>query len=73
MEYLYKLPGFSMVRDWACSECLKLIKYDDESTRYLNIGPVTKAMNMLIRWMDDPKGDAVNRYGKGSRVGSMGL
>ena len=45
----------------AMAECMKLMKYEDESTRYIDIGPVNKFINMLCCWLDDPDGEAFER------------
>ena len=34
----------------------------DESTRYICIGPVNKAINMLSCWCEDPDSQAFKRY-----------
>jgi cycloartenol synthase len=43
---------------WIRANALKLtmnhIHYEDENTRYINIGPVNKVMNMLSCWFQDP-------------------
>ena len=30
------------------------IHYEDENTRYVDIGPVNKVINMLCCWLEDP-------------------
>ena len=34
----------------------------DENTRYICIGPVNKAINMLCCWFEDPESEAFKRY-----------
>ena len=34
----------------------------DENTRYIDIGPVNKVINMLACWFDDPDSDAFRRH-----------
>ena len=36
--------------------------YEDANTRYINIGPVNKVINMLVQWLADPGSDAVKRW-----------
>ena len=33
----------------------------DENTRYVCIGPVNKAINMLCCWLEDPESEAFKR------------
>ena len=33
----------------------------DENTRYIDIGPVNKAMNLLCCWFEDPDSEAFRR------------
>lgn len=35
-------------------QCMKHIHYEDENTRYVDIGPVNKVINMLCCWFEDP-------------------
>ena len=38
------------LRGWACRVAARHVQYEDENTRYVDIGPVNKAMNMLVAW-----------------------
>jgi cycloartenol synthase len=38
------------LRGWACRVAARHARYEDENTRYVDIGPVNKAMNMLVAW-----------------------
>jgi cycloartenol synthase len=49
------------LRSKALQEVLKLVAYEDENTRFIDIGPVNKVINMMCRWFDDPEGDAFKR------------
>jgi hypothetical protein len=65
---LYKLEGVFLgplkwLRRRALKEVMKLVTYEDENTRYIDIGPVNKALNMLCCWFDDPDGAAFKRCG----------
>lgn len=35
-------------------QVMKHIHYEDENTRYVDIGPVNKVINMLCCWFEDP-------------------
>ncbi|KAK9866458.1 hypothetical protein WJX84_004983 [Apatococcus fuscideae] len=52
----------SGLRQAALKECMKLIHYEDESTRYLDIGPVNKVLNMLACWFEDPQSEQFARH-----------
>jgi cycloartenol synthase len=54
----------SWLRGKAIEECMALIHYEDYSTRYVDIGPVNKALNMLACYFEDPASDAFKRCGK---------
>ncbi|CAD7703492.1 unnamed protein product, partial [Ostreobium quekettii] len=57
----YLLMGSSL-RKKALKETLKLIHYEDDSTRYVDIGPVNKALNLLACWFEDPDSVAFKRH-----------
>ena len=48
-------PGRAL-RSMACALAMKHVHYEDENTRYIDIGPVNKVMNMLCCWFEDPEG-----------------
>ncbi|KAL3700609.1 hypothetical protein R1sor_018631 [Riccia sorocarpa] len=54
-------PG-SKLREKALAECMKHIHYEDENTRYICIGPVNKALNMLSVFVEDPNSEAFKRH-----------
>lgn len=37
------------------------IHYEDENTRYVDIGPVNKVINMLCCWFEDPDSTAFKK------------
>ncbi|VAI68040.1 unnamed protein product [Triticum turgidum subsp. durum] len=47
------------LRDKALKNLMKHIHYEDESTKYLGICPINKALNMICCWIDDPNSDAL--------------
>lgn len=46
------LPG---VRRMALAKLHDLVRMEDENTNCQTIGPVSKAFNMLVRWVEDGK------------------
>ena len=48
-------PGRAL-RSAALKLAMKHVHYEDENTRYIDIGPVNKVMNMLCCWFEDPSG-----------------
>lgn len=52
----------SRLRNKALAECMKHIHYEDENTRYIDIGPVNKVLNMLCCWFEDPGSEAFRRH-----------
>mmetsp|Transcript_41349 Transcript_41349/g.95486 ORF Transcript_41349/g.95486 Transcript_41349/m.95486 type:complete len:558 (+) Transcript_41349:167-1840(+) len=45
-------PLLRMVRKWGLSIALDYMKAEDLQTNFVDIGPVNKAMNMLVCWID---------------------
>jgi cycloartenol synthase len=54
-------PVGSWLRKRGLEETMKLMKYEDESTNYIDIGPVNKVINMLACWIHDPEGQEFRR------------
>ena len=50
---LYEYSPKAFIRNIALKEAIKQIRMEDENTDYLDIGPVNKAMIMLIVWLED--------------------
>ncbi|PIA29068.1 hypothetical protein AQUCO_06300029v1 [Aquilegia coerulea] len=46
------------LREKALSSAMQHIHYEDESTRYICLGPVNKVLNMLCCWVEDPNSEA---------------
>eukprot|EP00198_Chlamydomonas_reinhardtii_P000539 XP_001689874.1 cycloartenol synthase [Chlamydomonas reinhardtii] len=62
---LYKAENVlqgSWLRRAALAECMKHIHYEDENTRYVDIGPVNKVINMLACWLEEPGGKAFQKH-----------
>ncbi|KAF8822240.1 putative Cycloartenol synthase [Cardiosporidium cionae] len=53
-QYLSHWKPFSLVKKHAQRFALKNIQFEDEITHYLNLGPVNKVLNMLVRHIQDP-------------------
>ena len=63
---LYKLEPLFMgplkwLRKRALAEVMMLVNYEDENTRYIDIGPVNKVINMVCCWFADREGQAFKR------------
>nr|KJB83338.1 hypothetical protein B456_013G241900 [Gossypium raimondii] len=54
---LKKWP-LSKLRKKALHTVMQHIHYEDESTNYICIGPVSKMLNMVCCWVEDPKSEA---------------
>lgn len=52
----------SSIRERALKRCIDQIHYEDENTRYVDIGPVNKVINMLACWIEDPNSDAFRKH-----------
>ncbi|XBI77771.1 hypothetical protein VPH35_087583 [Triticum aestivum] len=50
-------PG-SNLREKALDNVMKHIKYEDETTQYICIGPLNKMLNMICCWVEDPNSEA---------------
>ncbi|KAM0835428.1 hypothetical protein ACQ4PT_062940 [Festuca glaucescens] len=50
------------LRERALSNIMKHIHYDDEATKYVNICPINKALNMICCWIEDPNSDAFKQH-----------
>ncbi|XP_023772895.1 cycloartenol Synthase [Lactuca sativa] len=54
---LMRWPG-KKLREKALRTAMEHIHYEDDSTRYICIGPVNKVLNMLCCWVEDPNSEA---------------
>ena len=50
------------LRRRALRKVMAHIHYEDENTRYVDIGPVNKVVNMLCCWLEDPDGEAFKKH-----------
>ncbi|KAF5175469.1 Cycloartenol synthase [Thalictrum thalictroides] len=46
------------LREKALRSAMQHIHYEDESTRYICLNPITKVLNMLCCWVEDPNSEA---------------
>jgi cycloartenol synthase len=44
------------------AQVMKHVHYEDENTRYIDIGPVNKIINMLCCWFEDPDSLAFKKW-----------
>jgi len=61
---LYRIDHFipDFLRAAALRRCIEMIHYEDETTHYVNLGPVNKAMNMLCCWWEDPESEYFKKH-----------
>ncbi|KAJ6678906.1 TERPENE CYCLASE/MUTASE FAMILY MEMBER [Salix purpurea] len=59
---LTRWPFNQLIRKKALEVTMKHIHYEDESSRYITIGCVEKALCMLSCWVEDPDGVAFKRH-----------
>ncbi|XP_058113477.1 cycloartenol synthase 2-like isoform X1 [Magnolia sinica] len=57
-EPLLRKWPFSKLREKALSVTMQHIHYQDENSWYISIGPVSKVLNMVCYWVDDPSSEA---------------
>ncbi|VAI00099.1 hypothetical protein VPH35_070650 [Triticum aestivum] len=50
------------LRDKALKNLMKHMHYEDESTKYIGISPINKALDMICCWIDDPNSDALRLH-----------
>lgn len=60
---VYDRVAPSWIRTKALERAYRLVKMEDENTSYQTIGPVSKAMNMLCRWVEEgPDSEAFQQH-----------
>ncbi|XP_048544760.1 achilleol B synthase-like isoform X4 [Triticum urartu] len=50
------------LRAKALKNLMKHMHYEDESTQYIGISPINKALDMICCWIDDPNSDALKLH-----------
>ncbi|GLT28649.1 hypothetical protein SLA2020_035650 [Shorea laevis] len=58
---LMKWP-LSKVRQRALTSVMQLIHHEDQTTHYICLAPVNKALNMVCCWVEDPNSEAYKRH-----------
>ncbi|TVU08995.1 hypothetical protein EJB05_42429, partial [Eragrostis curvula] len=53
---------FNKLRERALSHILEHIHYEDETTQYIGLCLITKALNMICCWVENPNSDAFKRH-----------
>ncbi|QCD93398.1 cycloartenol synthase [Vigna unguiculata] len=53
---------FNKIREKALEVAIKGIRYEDESTRYIQGGCIDKSASLLACWVDDPNGDSFKKH-----------
>lgn len=60
---VYEPFHFSWYREQAVEMCYDHIRQDDIMTNYISIGPISKMINMLVRWLvDGPESEAFRQH-----------
>ncbi|CAL4889387.1 unnamed protein product [Urochloa decumbens] len=62
VEPLLNYWPLNKLRERALSCILEHIHYEDETTQYIGLCPVTKALNMICLWVENPNSDALKRH-----------
>uniref|UniRef100_A0A0D9XXR6 Squalene cyclase N-terminal domain-containing protein n=1 Tax=Leersia perrieri TaxID=77586 RepID=A0A0D9XXR6_9ORYZ len=50
------------LRERALRHMMEHIRYEDDNTRYVGLCPVTKALNMICCWVENPNSDTLKRH-----------
>ncbi|GFS43723.1 lanosterol synthase 1 [Actinidia rufa] len=53
---------FSRLRKKALNTVMQHIHYEDENTQYICLGPVSKVLNMVCCWVEDPNSEAIRLH-----------
>ncbi|XP_062230086.1 achilleol B synthase-like [Phragmites australis] len=62
MEPVLNCWPINKLRERSLSHIMEHIHYEDEITQYVGLCPVTKALNMICRWVENPNSDALKRH-----------
>ncbi|RCV23074.1 hypothetical protein SETIT_4G270200v2 [Setaria italica] len=58
---LNRWPG-NKLREQALDNLMEHIHYQDETTKYIGISPIDKALNMICCWVESPNSDAFKQH-----------
>ncbi|PSS20729.1 Cycloartenol synthase [Actinidia chinensis var. chinensis] len=53
---------FSRLRKKSLNTVMQHIHYEDENTQYICLGPVSKVLNMVCCWVEDPNSEAIRLH-----------
>ncbi|KAG8089612.1 hypothetical protein GUJ93_ZPchr0011g28904 [Zizania palustris] len=53
---------FNKLRETSLRNLIKHIYYEDESTKYIGLCPINKALNMICCWIENPNSDAFKKH-----------
>ncbi|KAJ1276758.1 hypothetical protein BS78_05G239300 [Paspalum vaginatum] len=62
VEPMLNIWPMNKVREKALRHILEHIHYEDETTQYIGLCPVTKALNMICCWVENPSSDVLKRH-----------
>ncbi|KAF2294418.1 hypothetical protein GH714_011243 [Hevea brasiliensis] len=60
--FLTRWPLNNIIRKKSLEVTMKHIHYEDENSRYIDIGCVEKVLRMLACWVEDPQGDYFKKH-----------
>ncbi|KAJ1276779.1 hypothetical protein BS78_05G241200 [Paspalum vaginatum] len=62
VEPMLNIWPMNKVRERALRHILEHIHYEDETTQYIGLCPVTKALNMICCWVENPNSDVLKQH-----------
>ncbi|WVZ49771.1 hypothetical protein U9M48_001100 [Paspalum notatum var. saurae] len=62
VEPMLNIWPMKKVRERALRHILEHIHYEDETTQYIGLCPITKALNMICCWVENPSSDVLKRH-----------
>ncbi|XP_066358596.1 achilleol B synthase-like [Miscanthus floridulus] len=62
VEPLLNCWPLNKLRERALSHILEHIHYEDETTQYVGLSPINKALNIICRWVENPNPDVLKRH-----------
>ncbi|KAK7359688.1 hypothetical protein VNO77_01651 [Canavalia gladiata] len=60
--FFARWPFNKLIREKALQTAMKHIHYEDENSRYISIGCVSKTLSMLTCWVENPNGDTFMKH-----------
>ncbi|KAF8779295.1 hypothetical protein HU200_002976 [Digitaria exilis] len=62
VEPLLNSWPFNMLRERSLKNLMEHIHYEDESTKFIGICPINKALNMICCWVENPNSEAFKQH-----------